>query len=123
MTPPARRVSAIHSDLDAAGIERAVVLSVGYSFADERKKLDDPDRLTREQNDWTSAEVARNGADLPAGVLPVPARIDRINESTAVREALLLHAEHVDEEAEALVGLRREQLRMPDPGEVVDRLG
>jgi predicted TIM-barrel fold metal-dependent hydrolase len=36
------------------------VLSVGYSFADERKALPDPDRLTREQNDWTSAEVTKN---------------------------------------------------------------
>jgi len=44
--------------LDEAGIERAVALSVGYSFADERKKLADPDRLTREENDWTSAQVA-----------------------------------------------------------------
>src|SRR3954467_5208306 len=33
---------------NAAGIERAIVLSVGYSFADERKGLIDPDRLTRE---------------------------------------------------------------------------
>lgn len=51
-------------ELDAAGIERAVVLSVGYSFADERKALTDPDRLTREQNDWTSGEVARNARRL-----------------------------------------------------------
>jgi len=51
-------------ELDAAGIERAVVLSVGYSFADERKALNDPDRLTREQNDWTSGEVARNASRL-----------------------------------------------------------
>ena len=34
----------------------------------------------------------------------------------------LLHAEHVDEEAEALLRLRGEKLRVPDPGEVVDRL-
>ena len=32
---------------------------------------------------------------------------------------LLLHAEHVDEEAEALVGLRRQELRVGDAGEVV----
>ncbi len=35
---------------------------------------------------------------------------------------LLLHAEHVDEEAQALLRLRGQKLRVPDPGEVVDRL-
>jgi predicted TIM-barrel fold metal-dependent hydrolase len=61
---PARDGAALVRELDAAGIERAVVLSVGYSFADERKKLNDPDRLTREENDWTSAEVTRNASRL-----------------------------------------------------------
>ena len=61
---PERDGAALVRELDAAGIERAVVLSVGYSFADERKGLNDPDRLTREQNDWTSAEVARNAPRL-----------------------------------------------------------
>lgn len=61
---PARDGAALVRELDAAGIERAVVLSVGYSFADERKKLDDPDRLTREENDWTSAEVTKNASRL-----------------------------------------------------------
>ena len=59
---PARDARALLAELDAAGIEKAVVLSVGYSFADERKKLAEPDRLTREENDWTSAQVvAGNG--------------------------------------------------------------
>jgi len=57
---PERDGAALIKELDAAGIDRAVVLSVGYSFADERKKLEDPDRLTRGENDWTSAEVAKN---------------------------------------------------------------
>ena len=61
---PERDGAALVRELDAAGIERAVVLSVGYSFADERKKLNDPDRLTREENDWTSAEVTRNAPRL-----------------------------------------------------------
>src|SRR5688572_19259166 len=56
---PQRDAAALVRELDAAGIEKAVVLSVGYSFADERKKLPDPDRLTREENDWTSAQVSR----------------------------------------------------------------
>jgi predicted TIM-barrel fold metal-dependent hydrolase len=37
---------------------------MGYSFGDERKKLNDPDRLTREENDWTSAEVVKNARRL-----------------------------------------------------------
>jgi predicted TIM-barrel fold metal-dependent hydrolase len=61
---PRRDGAALVRELDAAGIERAVVLSVGYSFADERKGLSDPDRLTREENDWTSAEVSRNAPRL-----------------------------------------------------------
>jgi len=61
---PPRDGKALLAELDAAGIEKAVVLSVGYSFADERKKLDDPDRLTREENDWTSAQMAASGGRL-----------------------------------------------------------
>ena len=61
---PARDGKALLAELDAAGIDKAVVLSVGYSFADERKKLDDPDRLTRTENDWTSAQVVASGGRL-----------------------------------------------------------
>jgi predicted TIM-barrel fold metal-dependent hydrolase len=61
---PERNGAALVRELNAAGIERAVVLSVGYSFGDERKALNDPDRLTREENDWTSAEVTRNAPRL-----------------------------------------------------------
>jgi len=45
--------------LDAAGIERGVVLSMGYSFGDERKaaKVPDPDAAARDENDWTSRQV------------------------------------------------------------------
>lgn len=61
---PERDGAALVRELGAAGIDRAVVLSVGYSFADERKALPDPDRLTREENDWTSAEVTKNAPRL-----------------------------------------------------------
>ena len=57
---PERNGDALLRELDAAGIGRAVVLSVGYSFADERKGLSDPDGRTRAENDWTSAEVVRS---------------------------------------------------------------
>lgn len=45
--------------LDEAGIERAVVLSVAYTYGDERKAVDDPALRAREENDWTSAQVMR----------------------------------------------------------------
>ena len=61
---PVRDGRALLTELDAAGINRAVVLSVGYSFADERKKLDDPDGLTRAENDWTSGQVSASGGRL-----------------------------------------------------------
>ena len=61
---PARDGKALVAMLDEAGVRKAIVLSVGYSFADERKKLNDPDRLTREENDWTSAQVAASGGRL-----------------------------------------------------------
>jgi len=61
---PARDGRALLGELDVAGVQKAVVLSVGYSFADERKHLPDPDGLTRAENDWTSAQVAASGGRL-----------------------------------------------------------
>jgi len=61
---PERDGRALVAELDAAGVRQAVVLSVGYSFADERKKLPDPDGLTRAENDWTSLQVATSGGRL-----------------------------------------------------------
>lgn len=61
---PERNGAALVRELDAAGIGRAVVLSVGYSHADERKALSDPDGRTRAENDWTSAEVSRSNGRL-----------------------------------------------------------
>ena len=61
---PARDGRALLADLDAAGIQKAVVLSVGYSFADERKKLQNPDSLTRAENDFASAQVMASGGRL-----------------------------------------------------------
>ena len=61
---PQRDGAALVRELDAAGILQAVVLSVGYSYGDERKGLIDPDRLTREENDWTSRQVTANAPRL-----------------------------------------------------------
>jgi predicted TIM-barrel fold metal-dependent hydrolase len=61
---PKRDGAALIRELDAAGIERAVVLSVGYTYGDERKGFAEPDRMTREENDWTSAQVTANASRL-----------------------------------------------------------
>jgi predicted TIM-barrel fold metal-dependent hydrolase len=45
--------------LDAAGIRRAVVLSVAYTYGDERKQVSDELAKVRAENDWTSAQVSR----------------------------------------------------------------
>jgi predicted TIM-barrel fold metal-dependent hydrolase len=52
--------------LDIAGIQRGIVLSMGYSFSDERKaaKVPDPDRATRDENDWTSQQVTQSNGRL-----------------------------------------------------------
>lgn len=52
--------------LDAAGIQRGVVLSMGYSFGDERKKakVADFDRATSAENDWTSQQVTSSAGRL-----------------------------------------------------------
>lgn len=44
--------------LDEGGIRRGVVLSMAYTYADERKHVPDPDRGVREENDWTAGQIA-----------------------------------------------------------------
>jgi predicted TIM-barrel fold metal-dependent hydrolase len=52
-------------NMDEAGVDRAVVLSVGYWFSDEAN--------TRAENDWTAAQVARHPDRLVAfcGIRPL----------------------------------------------------
>jgi uncharacterized protein len=46
--------------LDAAGIRKAVVLSIAYQFSNpNRPPVDDEYARVRAENDWTSAQVAR----------------------------------------------------------------
>jgi predicted TIM-barrel fold metal-dependent hydrolase len=50
----------IIAQLDAAGIRRAAVLSLGYWFEDpDLGGLPDAHRLVRAENEWTAAEAAR----------------------------------------------------------------
>jgi predicted TIM-barrel fold metal-dependent hydrolase len=48
--------------MDQAGNQRGVVLSMGYSYGDERKKIaeSDRDRLTANENDWTSRQMVKS---------------------------------------------------------------
>jgi predicted TIM-barrel fold metal-dependent hydrolase len=59
--------------MDEAGIRRGVVLSMGYSFADERKKLPNPDQQTAAENDWTSQQMVLSNGRLTGfcGVNPL----------------------------------------------------
>lgn len=61
---PELDATALVRKLDEAGVARAVVLSTSYSMADERKRLTNPDGRTREENDWTSAQVASTNGRL-----------------------------------------------------------
>jgi predicted TIM-barrel fold metal-dependent hydrolase len=45
--------------LDAAGIRRAVVLSVAYMYAAPRRHFDDEYARVVRENDWTAAQVAQ----------------------------------------------------------------
>lgn len=49
---------ALLAGLDEAGVQQAIVLSTAYSMADDRRALPDPDRLVRQENDWTSDQVS-----------------------------------------------------------------
>jgi predicted TIM-barrel fold metal-dependent hydrolase len=50
---------ALIAHLDAAGIERAVVLSVAYTFGSPNRTVEHEYAQVRAANDWTSREVAR----------------------------------------------------------------
>jgi predicted TIM-barrel fold metal-dependent hydrolase len=60
-------------DLDETGIQRAVVLSVAYFFASQRKWPGDEYANVRAENDWVAAQVARYPDRLVAfcGVSPL----------------------------------------------------
>jgi predicted TIM-barrel fold metal-dependent hydrolase len=47
------------AQLDAAGIRRAVVLSVGYLYGDPRRQIPDHYPLVRAENDWLAQQVRR----------------------------------------------------------------
>jgi predicted TIM-barrel fold metal-dependent hydrolase len=52
--------------LDAAGIKRAVLLSIAYMAGSPARKVDDEVAKVRSENDWTAAQAARHPARLIA---------------------------------------------------------
>ena len=55
---------ALLAHLDEAGMRRAVVLSVAYTLGKVGRALEDEHARVREENDWTSEQVARGGERL-----------------------------------------------------------
>lgn len=49
--------AALLADMDRAGVRRGVVLSMAYTFADDRKHVADPDAAVARENDWTSGQI------------------------------------------------------------------
>jgi predicted TIM-barrel fold metal-dependent hydrolase len=86
------------AQLDAAGIGRAVVLSVAYSFSNPNKPLvPDEYARVRAENDWTGAQVAKYPHRLIGFCSVNPLRsyalkeIARCSKDPALRTGLKLH--------------------------------
>ena len=57
--PKALLAPEIISLLDAAGIERALVLSVAYMYGSPNRQVEDEYTKVRAENDWTATQAAR----------------------------------------------------------------
>jgi predicted TIM-barrel fold metal-dependent hydrolase len=111
------RVTDLIAGLDAAGIQRALVLSVAYSFANPNKPKDPDEYIdVQAENDWTSAQVAKYPDRLIGfcGVNPLrPYALDEIARCAKdphLRTGLKLHFGNSDVDvtnAEQLAQLRR----------------
>ena len=93
--------------LDSAGIERAVVLSVAYTWASaNRPQRDDEYARVKEENDWTAAQVAQYPKRLTAfcSVNPLKswaiAEIERCSKNRYLRNGLKLHVGNSDVDLE-----------------------
>src|ERR1700761_1014600 len=84
--------------LDAAGIRRAVVLSLAYQFGNPNRAFaSDEYRAVKAENDWTSGQVALFPERLIGfcGVNPLkdyaPAEIDRCSHDPHLKTGIKLH--------------------------------
>jgi predicted TIM-barrel fold metal-dependent hydrolase len=88
--------------LDSAGIRKAVVLSVAYSYGSPSRHLDDEYAKVRAENDWTAQEVAKYPQRLVAscGVNPLKdyalEEIERCARNPILRRGLKLHLGNSD---------------------------
>ena len=57
--PKAATADRLVAELDAAGVKRAVVLSVAFWFGSPRRKVEDEYAKVRAENDWVAQQVAR----------------------------------------------------------------
>lgn len=115
--PKGITASDLIAQLDMAGIQRAVVLSVAYSFANPNKPADPNEYAdVKAENDWTSAEVAKYPDRLIGfcGVNPLKAyavqEITRCAKDRNLRTGLKLHFGNSDVDVanpEHLAQLRR----------------
>lgn len=118
-TPGPKGISArdLIRDMDAAGISRAVVLSVAYSFSNPNKPaVPDEYAHVKAENDWTAAEVAKYPNRLMAFCSVNPLRpyaleeIARCAKNPHLRDGLKLHFGNSDvnvDNPEQLAQLRR----------------
>ena len=92
--------------LDAAGIRRAVVLSVAYMFGRPDRVVENEHEKVRAENDWTSAEVARHPGRLVGfcGVNPLESyaldEIARCSKDPNLRRGLKMHFGNSDVQLE-----------------------
>jgi predicted TIM-barrel fold metal-dependent hydrolase len=115
--PKGISASDLIADLDAAGIHRAVVLSVAYSFSNpDKPSIPDEYAHVMAENDWTSAQVAKYPDRLLGFCSVNPLRpyaleeIARCAKDSNLRTGLKLHFGNSDVDvnnAEHLAQLRR----------------
>lgn len=92
--------------LDAAGIRRAVVLSVAYMYGSPSRTVTDEEAKVRAENDWTAAQVSKYADRLVAfcGVNPLKEyavdEIARCATIKGVRTGVKLHFGNSDVQLE-----------------------
>ena len=102
VSPPGLQIKPISAKdlialLDAAGIRKATVLSMGYTFGNPSRQVSDRYEKVKAENDWTSREVAQYPDRLIGfcGVNPLAdyalAEIDRCAADPNLRRGLKLH--------------------------------
>ena len=94
------------SQLDAAGIQRALVLSVAYMYGSPARKVEDEYAKVRAENDWTAAQVGQYPDRLRAfcGFNPLKdyalAELERCAADPILRRGIKLHFGNSDVQVE-----------------------